>query len=156
MICTGFGHRDVFENLKGQIDTAVASAIEKGCDTFYTGAMGDFDSMFSSAVREAKKAYPNIKLICIKPYMTADINENREYYATAYDDILVPDDLAGIHYKAAIKARNRWIIDHSDDIIIGYTIRNYGGAYTAIRYAEQTGKTIIRISPNVPPISPTV
>ena len=144
MICTGFGHGDVFENIKEQIDTAVASAIKKGCDTFYTGAMGAFDSMFSSAVRAAKKDYPNIKLICIKPYLTADVNEDREYYAFAYDDVLVPDELAGIHYKAAIKARNRWLVDHSN-IVIGYTIRDYGGAYTAIKYAEKARKEIIFI-----------
>lgn len=38
-----------------------------------------------------------------------------------------------IHYKAAIKARNRWMIKQ---IVIVYTIRNYGGAYEAKRYSE--------------------
>ena len=144
MICSGFGHRDVFENIGSKIGAAVINAAAQGCDVFYTGSLGDFDSLFSSAVRKAKAAYPNIKLICVKPYMTADINENKEYYEYSYDDVIVPDELAGIHFKAAIKARNRWIVDQSD-IVIGYSIRDYGGATTAIEYAKKQNKKVILI-----------
>ena len=106
--------------------------------------MGEFDSLFSSAVRKAKKTYPNIKLICVKPYFTNDINIDKDYYAALYDDIIIPDELAGIHPKAAIKARNRWIIDNSDIVLI-YTVRNFGGAYEAKRFAERNGKRLIKI-----------
>ena len=142
--CCGFGHRDVFENIKGQIEEAVLMAIRDGCEIFYTGAMGDFDSLFSAAVRRAKKAYPHIKLICVKPYMTGDINKGKEYYSVMYDDVIIPDELAGVHYKAAIRERNRWII-HRSDIIITYTIRDHGGAYEAKLYAERQSKRIIEI-----------
>ena len=143
--CCGFGHREVFENINGQVEEAVLMAIKDGCEIFYTGAMGQFDSLFSSAVRRAKKVYSHIKLICVKPYMTNDVNTDRDYYNTMYDDVIIPDELAGIHYKTAIKARNRWIVDHSD-IIIVYTIRDYGGAYEAKCYAERRLKHIKRIS----------
>ena len=106
--------------------------------------MGDFDSLFSSAVRSAKKVYPHIKLIGVKPYSTNDINTDKDYYAALYDDIIIPDELAGIHPKAAIKARNRWMIDNSD-IVLVYTVRNFGGAYEAKRYAERNGKRLIKI-----------
>ena len=144
-VCCGFGHREVFENISGHIEEAVFMAIKNGCETFYTGAMGQFDSLFSSAVRKAKKAYPHIKLICVKPYFTNDINTDRDYYASMYDDIIIPDELVGIHYKAAIKARNRWMIDNSD-IVIVYTVRDYGGAHEARRYAEKKAKSIISIN----------
>ena len=142
--CCGFGHRYVFENLISKLDNAVEEAITQGCELFYTGAMGDFDSLFSSAVRSAKKVYPYIKLICVKPYFTNDINTDKDYYAALYDDIIIPDELAGIHPKAAIKARNRWMIDNSDIVLI-YTVRNFGGAYEAKRYAERNGKRLIKI-----------
>ncbi len=142
--CSGFGHRNVFENISSKLDNAVEEAIAQGCEIFYTGAMGVFDSLFSSAVRSAKKVYPHIKLIGVKPYFTNDINTNREYYAAIYDDIIIPDELAGIHPKAAIKARNRWIIDNSDIVLI-YTVRNFGGAYEAKRFAERNGKRLIKI-----------
>ena len=142
--CSGFGHRNVFENISSKLDNAVEEAIAQGCEIFYTGAMGDFDSLFSSAVRSAKKVYPHIKLIGVKPYFTNDINTDKDYYAALYDDIIIPDELAGIHPKAAIKARNRWMIDNSDIVLI-YTVRNFGGAYEAKRYAERNGKRLIKI-----------
>ena len=142
--CCGFGHRNVFENIRDKLDNAVEIAIAQGCGMFYTGAMGDFDSLFYSAVRSAKKVYPYIKLICVKPYFTTDINTDKDYYAALYDDIIIPDELAGIHPKAAIKARNRWMIDNSDIVLI-YTVRNYGGAYEAKQYAQHENKAIIII-----------
>ena len=142
--CCGFGHRNVFENISSKLDNAVEEAIAQGCEIFYTGAMGEFDSLFSSAVRSAKKVYPHIKLIGVKPYFTNDINTDKDYYAALYDDIIIPDELAGIHPKAAIKARNRWIIDNSDIVLI-YTVRNFGGAYEAKRFAERNGKRLIKI-----------
>ena len=142
--CCGFGHRNVFENISSKIDNAIEEIITQGCEIFYTGAMGEFDSLFSSAVRSAKKAYPHIKLICVKPYFTNDINTNGEYYASLYDDIIIPDELADVHPKAAIKARNRWMID-SSDIVIVYVIRNYGGTYEAKKYAERSRKNITLI-----------
>ena len=81
------------------MDKAIKTAIQQGCGLFYTGAMGEFDSLFSSAVRRAKKDHPHIKLICVKPYMTNDVNTNRDYYAAMYDDVIIPDELAGIHYN---------------------------------------------------------
>ena len=140
--CCGFGHRDVLEKIDDAVYAAVLKAAERGCDIFYTGAMGEFDSLFSSAVRKVKKTYPEIKLICVKPYFTNDLNINGEYYAALYDDVIIPDELADIHPKAAIKYRNRWIIDHSDIILI-YTKRSCGGAYEARRYAERIGKKIV-------------
>ena len=142
--CCGFGHRNVFENISSKLDNAVEEAIAQGCEIFYTGAMGEFDSLFSFAVRSAKKTYQHIKLICVKPYLTNDINTDKDYYAALYDDIIIPDELAGIHPKGVIKTRNRWIIDNSDIVLI-YTVRNFGGAYEAKRFAERNGKRLIKI-----------
>ena len=140
--CCGFGHRQVFENITEQLYKAVLYAMEQGCTIFYTGAMGDFDDLFSSAVRKAKRCNPNIKLICVKPYMTQDINENGEYLYSLYDDIIIPTELADVHYKAAITKRNQWIIQNSEMVIV-YTVRNYGGAYKAMKYAQKNNKTIM-------------
>ena len=61
--CCGFGHRNVFENIEDKLYTVVMSAAGQGYVIFYTGAMGEFDSLFSYAVRKAKKVYPNIKRV---------------------------------------------------------------------------------------------
>ena len=141
MTCCGFGHRDVFQNIDKELCEAVQSVVSIGCNVFYTGAMGDFDRCFSSAVRKQGK---KIKLVCIKPYMSNELNTNKEYYNCMYDDIIIPDELAFVHYKSAITKRSRWMIDNSDVVIV-YVIRNYGGAYDAMRYAERQNKTIIRV-----------
>ena len=85
------------EFLEMMDEIAVYYAADRGCKVFYTGAMGDFDSLFSSAVRKAKANHPDIKLICIKPYMTQDINENCDFLYSFYDDIIIPTELANVH-----------------------------------------------------------
>ena len=142
--CCGFGHREVYQNITGQLERAVLEAAERGCTLFYTGAMGEFDHLFSAAVRKAKKSYPDIKLICVKPYLTKEINENGVYLFTLYDDIIIPTELADVHYKQVITKRNRWIISQSDVVII-YTVRNYGGAYSAFNYAKKLKREIVKI-----------
>ena len=76
--------------------------------------------------------------------MTVDIITNKEYYNSFYDDVIIPNEIIGTHYKSAITARNKWMVDKSD-IIIGYTTRKYGGAYTALCHANKCGKRIIDI-----------
>lgn len=142
--CCGFGHREIFGNITEKVVTAVKKAVEQGCELFYTGAMGEFDEIYSSAVRFLKKTYPEIKLVCVKPYLTKGINESGDYLYSLYDDIIIPTELADIHYKTVITKRNQWIIDKCD-VVIGYTIRDYGGAYKAIDYAKKKGKEIIII-----------
>ena len=39
--CCGFGHRNIFENIGDRLDSAVETAIQQGCEIFYTGAMGE-------------------------------------------------------------------------------------------------------------------
>ena len=138
------GHREIFGNITEKAVTAVKKAAEQGCELYYTGAMGEFDEIFSSAVRFLKKTYPEIKLVCVKPYLTKEINESGDYLYSLYDDIIIPTELADIHYKTVITKRNQWIIDKCD-VVIGYTIRDYGGAYKAIDYAKKKGKEIIII-----------
>ncbi len=142
--CCGFGHRNVFENIVDRLDSVVEAVIQQGCDVFYSGAMGDFDSLFSSTVRKAKKKHPHIKLICVKPYFTNGINTDRDYYNAMYDDVIIPPEIIGVHYKAAIKERNRWIIDNCNVVLV-YIIRDYGGAFDAMKYALKRKKYVIKV-----------
>ena len=58
-----------------------------------------------------------------------------------YDSIIVPDELADVHPKQAIRLRNRWMVDHSD-VIFSYVDNRSGGAYEALKYAACKGKNI--------------
>ena len=47
--------------------------------------------------------------------------------------------------KFAISKRNKWIVNEAD-LIIAYVSRNYGGAYSALKYAEKLKKKIINLA----------
>ena len=149
MICTFAGHREVFGFNQSQLMEILESILKSEQElTCYVGGMGEFDSLCSNAVRVLKHRHPekNIILILVLPYMKQAINTYREYYQECYDDIIIPTDLAGIHYKQAISARNRWMVNHAD-CLIAMVWRNYGGAYQTLKYAEKCSKKIFRMEP---------
>ena len=74
------------------------------------------------------------------PYHVADI----EYYHKYYDSIIIPECVSGVYPKSAITARNRWIVEESELVIVNVE-RNNGGAYTAMKYAEKLNKKIINL-----------
>ncbi|MBE6639507.1 MAG: DUF1273 domain-containing protein [Ruminococcaceae bacterium] len=145
-MCCGFGHRDVFKDIVGELKSILEDwIVNNGVGTFMTGGMGDFDLQFAKAVRELKCQYPYIELVLIKPYFTNDLNTNKVYYESMYDSVLIPDVLMGVHYKSAIKLRNRWMIERCDCVLV-YVNREFGGAYDALKYARKQGKTVIHLS----------
>ena len=76
--------------------------------------------------------------------MMNTLNTNKEYYEHYYDEILFPGELEGVHYKAAITKRNRWLIDHVD-YLIAYIYKDHGGAYTTLRYAQKKNCRILHV-----------
>lgn len=109
-----------------------------------TGGMGEFDSQMINAVLQLKKRYPFLRLILVKPYFSNELNTSSQWYAHLYDEIVIPEAVEGVHYKAAIEKRNRWMIEQSD-FVLSYLYRDYGGAYTAVRYARKCNKPILSV-----------
>ena len=148
-VCTFAGHREVYQaNIANRLDEAIEQIIETDDSfTFLVGGMGDFDGMCSSAVRRAKKKHSSkqISLELVLPYLTQELNENKLYYETSYDDVIVPIELAGVHYKSAITKRNRWMVEKST-WLVAFVYRDFGGAYTTLRYAEKKGLQIINLA----------
>lgn len=144
-ICTAFGHRDDLKNITVPLREAVREMIEvNNVTTFICGSNGDADATFACVVREFRRENPSIKLILVKPYFSNELNTNKEYYEAMYDDIIVPEELANVFHKAAIKKRNRWVVDKCD-YIIDCTFRDFGGAYDAVAYAKKQKKKIIKL-----------
>lgn len=147
MVCTFAGHREVFGLNESQVVRTLERLLESEHELIcYVGGMGQFDFLCANAVRTLKHRHPEktITLILVLPYMKQDINTNKKYYQESYDDIIIPTELAGIHYKKAITARNRWMVNHAD-CLIAMVWRNYGGAYQTLKYAERLHKKILRI-----------
>lgn len=146
--CCVFGHRKLYLEIESELYTIIKRLINGyGVEIFLTGGMGETDERFSSVVRSLKRIYPNIKLILVIPYFSNVLNSNKEYYDIMYDDILLPDELIGSYYKAAITKRNKWMIENSD-YIIDCTYRNFGGAYDAVAYRKSLGEIIVKVKNN--------
>ena len=148
-VCTFAGHREVFlSSVNQDIDNALSELVQSEDDyMFYSGGMGDFDFMCEAAVRRLKKRCPhlNIRLNLVLPYMTNQINRDKDYYQSRFDDIIIPMDLMGVHYKSAIKKRNRWMVDRADNIL-AYIYRDFGGAFDTVKYAYRMGKPVLNLA----------
>lgn len=97
--CYGFGHR-FWSYDKQRLEEIVRNLVEQeGVEIFMTGGMGDFDGAFSSAVRSIKIKHKEIRLWLIKPYFSNELNMEQEYYRQMFDEVVIPMELADVHYK---------------------------------------------------------
>lgn len=147
MICCTFaGHRNVFhKGIEMQINANLEMLADQDRDfCFYCGGMGDFDILCARSVKRLKSQYPenNIKLCLVIPYMMRRINVQGKYLLETYDEIIIPDEIAGLHYKRAIEVRNRWMVDHSDYLVFHITHKN-GGAWKTVCYAANKGLILL-------------
>lgn len=152
--CTFAGHRDVFQaDIPKKLDKVISQILAFGDNSyrFLVGVRGQFDEMCSSAVRKVKREHKDkqITLVLVLPYFSQELNTNKEYYDQFYDDVVIPSELADVHYKAVITKRNRWLIEQSD-ILIAFVYRNFGGAYTTINYAIKKEKRVINLADSNP------
>lgn len=57
------------------------------------------------------------------------------------DETLYPEGLETVPQRFAIFHRNRWMVEHSDEVVC-YVTHPWGGAHTAMEYARRKKKTI--------------
>lgn len=109
---------------------------------FYLGRNGDFDILAASVIKRLHKNYrdDNSAMILVLPYPVKDY----EYYEDYYDEIIIPDELHGVHPEAAITERNRWMVANTD-VLIAYIRNEIGGPAACVHMAEQLGRKIIKI-----------
>ncbi|MBQ6265445.1 MAG: DUF1273 domain-containing protein [Clostridia bacterium] len=143
--CTFAGYSTTADTLKSELIVAVTDLIDnKGVSTFYVGNHGRFDALSASAFRTVKQNRNENKLILVVPKMRTTLENNKEYFADMYDEVLIPAELDAAHYKAMITVRNRWMVD-SSDYIITYIRKEHGGVYNTYKYAEKKDTEIIEL-----------
>ena len=105
---------------------------------FLIGRDGDFDLWASSVIRRAIKNYSNKNtcFVLVLPYMRAEYKNNESSFLEYYDEIEICSQSSRVHYKAAIGARNRSMVDRSN-LVICYVDHKQGGAYKAVEYAKK-------------------
>ena len=133
------GHRQIdrFRFVEEQLDRIISDLISrKEYVEFFVGRNGDFDTIVASAVKRGQKAYgaANSSLILVIPYPVANMDCLEKFY----DEIWYPDELYGVHYKAAITKRNEWFVRNSD-LLVAYVENESGGAAYCLKQAEKEG-----------------
>lgn len=138
--CTGFGHREIYKDMTEHIYNVVTAAVKLGCEEFLCGGYGEFDRQFASCVHRAKREFPhkNIKLSLVLPYYRSSLKQIPQAESAIYDELVFPEEIENVHPKAAIKKRNRWMVEHSD-MVLCYISHHWGGAYEAVKYARRRG-----------------
>ena len=141
-----FGHREL-EDLR-QVEALLLPLLrklikEKEFVTFLIGRNGGFDEYTASLIKGVRRQLDenNSELVLVLPYKVA----NLEYYEDYYDSIILPASLHGVHPKSAITLKNRWMIDHSDLVVV-FVERHKGGAYAAMQYAKKKNKSVINLA----------
>jgi len=140
-----FGHRDFCQHKR--LDYTLYPLIKEVLRTkafveIYIGRDGEFDIYAASVIKRVQMAMgsENSELNLVLPYVRKDI----EYYEKYYDRVSIP---ISAHPKIAITKRNEWVVEQAD-LVVCYVERKKGGAYAAMRYAENLGKAVLNLADN--------
>lgn len=145
--CAFFGHREFCSHLlcETKLKSLILSLLSKEeYVEFLVERNGEFDRFVSSTIQLTVKNNNscNHAHVLVLPYETAEYRTNKTEFENYYDEIEI---FEAKHYKSAIAERNRYMIDHAE-LIICYVKQKCGGAYQALRYAQQQNKRIINLA----------
>lgn len=125
------GHSETYDISLQLLQKTVENCVKNGYSVFMSGGQGDFDRLSAIAVYNVKQSFPHIQNILVIPYLSFKIfNKN------IFDEILYPNDFEKHHFKGAIPARNRFLVDNAD-LAITYVRYTWGGAATTYAYAKK-------------------
>ena len=138
--CFFIGHREASEEIYPVLYGAVKRHIaEYGVTEFIVGHYGGFDRLAASAVKEAKRFCPEVKLTLLLPYHPA---ERPFPIPDGFDGTFYPPGMERVPRKAAIIRANRYAVDHVD-YLIAYVRHPASNARNLLAYAYRAGKTRI-------------
>ncbi len=150
-----FGHRQVenFLDIERRLENRLRELMgQKEYVEFLVGRNGEFDQLASSTVLRLKRLMGSegSALVLVLPYATAEFTNNQGSFYRYYDEIEVSEAASDKHFKSAIQARNREMIDRSD-MVICYITHKSNGAYQSVQYARKQGKNIINLADDAAP-----
>ena len=135
--CFFIGHRETSEEIYPALYAAVEQHIlEYGVTEFIVGHYGGFDRLAASAVKEAKRFYPEVRLILLLPYHPA---ERPIPMLEGFDRTFYPPGMESVPRKVAIVRANRYVVDHVD-YLIAYAWHPASNARELLEYAKRREK----------------
>lgn len=139
---TFIGHNDCYNLSPKIVREEIIKLIQSGVTDFLSGGMGTFDWMCARLVFELKETYPQVSNYLVIPYLSFNILEKKYF-----DSILYPEGFEKYHFKAAIPARNKYLIDNSAYAIC-YITHGWGGAAQTYEKAVKMGLAVINLGKN--------
>lgn len=136
---TFIGHKECYGVSSEQVREEIIKLIENGVTDFLSGGMGSFDWMCARIVFELKKTYHHIHNYLVIPYLTFTILEDKYF-----DSIIYPEGFEKYHFKSAIPARNKYLVDNSAYAIC-YVTHGWGGTAQTFEKAVKKGLTVINL-----------
>ena len=131
--CFFIGHREASEEIYPALYAAVEQHIvEYGVTEFIVGHYGGFDRLAASAVKEAKRFYPEVKLTLLLPYHPT---ERPIPTPDGFDSTFYPPGMESVPRKIAIVRANRYVVDHVD-YLIAYARHPASNARELVEYAR--------------------
>ena len=132
--CFFIGHRETSEAIYPALYAVVEQHIlEYGVTEFIVGHYGGFDRLAASAVKEAKRFYPEVRLILLLPYHPA---ERPIPMIEGFDGTFYPPGMESVPRKVAIVRANRYVVDHVD-YLIAYAWHPASNARELVEYAQK-------------------
>ena len=116
------GHNECYGVSAQQVEQAIIALINKGVTVFMSGGQGGFDRLCAGCVHRLKKQYPHIVNCLVIPYLTFTVFDK-----DIFDDVIYPEGFEKYHFKAAIPARNKYMVDNAA-FAICYVTHGWGGA----------------------------
>ena len=144
--CCFAGHSIIYD------DTLVEKIIKKAeyliteynVKEFWVGYYGNFDSYSANAVRELKKKYKDIKLICVVAYLSTLEGERGQLMITKFDNIIVSNIPEKTPMPYRILKTNEFMVNNSN-FLICYIKNEWGGAYKTYEYAKRKNIEIFNL-----------
>lgn len=131
------GHSKCYNLKPDKVYRGIYSLIEKGIDTFLNGGQGEFDRMCAYRLADVKKEYAFVRSFIVIPYPDFNIAGKE-----LFDRVIYPEGMEKYHYKAAIPAQNKYMVENSRRGLC-YVNRSWGGAAATYKLAEKKGLYLI-------------
>ena len=128
--------------------TETKIAVMEGADTFYTGCALGIDLWAADIVLLLKQTWPELRLICVRPYEQQGKNFSGEdwyHYQTvlhAADEVIC---LSPRYYRGCYRDRNRYMVNHTQRLIAIVTDMHSGTGQT-IGFARKAGHEVCILS----------
>ena len=135
--CFFIGHREANESLLPRLELKIERLIiEERVRYFYVGGYGGFDQIAATAVKRAKKKYPDITLMLVLPYHPAErpIGKPPDYDGTYY-----PEGLEKTPRPFAIVKANQLMVD-SCQWLVCHVRHGASNSRNLLEYAQRREK----------------